>query len=343
MGEKCSFSVDKRLFIRSWGDDMAELTGERKSAVLGRKYYNVFPRIMSGDHDCLLSVIEKRKKRISLKGYRFYCPIDRLHADISIEPITDKKGIKGAIVSLSNVSSCSKAENLHIAQRFIDIGKTASSLAHGVRSPLNAIKGAIVFLSERYQQDPALVEFTGIIKEEIARLDNFISRFLSTSLTGTSPSHVDVNAIVKKIEIFTQYQSQAHNIETRYEYGRIPRVVANAFHLEQAILNIVNNAIEAMGSSGGQLKVRTRMENHSRPESILLEVSDTGAGILQTNGNAALAAQKNRGRGFGLFITREILQSFGGSMELNSKKGGGTVARLYLPVQGKKRTDERDR
>ena len=321
---------------------MSELTGEKKSAVLGKKYYKVFPRIMSGDHDCLLSVIEKKKKKVSLKGYRFNCPHDRIHADISIEPLTDKKGVKGAVVSLSNISYCSKAENLHIARRFIDIGKTASSLAHGVRSPLNAIKGAVVYLSERYQQDPALVEFTGIIKEEIARLDNFISRFLSTSLTGTSPSLVDVNAIVKKIEVFTSFQSHANKIEAHYEYGKIPKVMVNAFQLEQAILNIVNNAIEAMGS-GGRLKVRTKMENHSQPGLILLEVSDTGAGIPEANHDAALVAKRTRGRGFGLFITREILQSYGGSMEMNSKKSGGTVARLYLPVQGKKRTDVRNR
>jgi two-component system nitrogen regulation sensor histidine kinase GlnL len=342
VGQEFTFTVDKRLLIRSWSDDMSELTGEKKSVVLGKKYYNVFPRIMSGDHDCLLSVIEKKKKKVSLKGYRFYCPHDRLHADISIEPLTDKKGVKGAMVSLSNISYCSKAENLHIARRFIDIGKTASSLAHGVRSPLNAIKGAVVYLSERYQQDPALVEFAGIMKEEIARLDNFISRFLSTSLAGASHSLVDVNAVVKKIEIFTSFQSQAHKIDAHYEYGKIPKVIANAFQLEQAILNIVNNAIEAMGS-GGQLKVRTRMENHSQPGSILLEVSDTGSGILEANHDAALVAKRTRGRGFGLFITREVLQSYGGSMEINSKKDGGTVARLYLPVQGKKGTDVRNR
>jgi two-component system nitrogen regulation sensor histidine kinase GlnL len=333
--QKLTFTVDKRLCIRSWGDDMSELMGE--SAVLGRKYYNVFPRIMAGDRDCLLSVIEKKKKRVSLKGYRFHCLIGRPHADILIEPLTGKKGVKGAIVSLSNISSCSKVENLHIARRFIDIGKTASSLAHGVRSPLNAIKGAVVYLSEIYQHDAALVKFAGIIKEEIARLDNFISRFLSASLADASHSRVDVNPIVKKIEVFTSFQARTHNIETVYEYGKIPKVMANTYQLEQAILNIVNNAIEAMGS-GGQLKVRTRMENHSRPRSILFEVSDTGAGILDASPDAPSVAERTRGRGFGLLITREILQSHGGSLEMNSKKGGGTVARLYLPVQGKKKT-----
>lgn len=321
---------------------MSELTGEKKSAVLGRKYYNVFPRIMSGDRDCILSVIEKKKKRVFLRGYHFYCPIDCLHADISIKPLTDEKGVKGALVSLSNISSCSKVENLQMSRRFIDIGKTASSLAHGVRSPLNAIKGAIVYLSEIYQQDPALIEFAGIIKEEIARLDNFISRFLSTSLVADSHSLVDVNSIVKRIEAFTLFQSHASKIETHYEYGKLPKVMANSFQLEQAILNIVNNAIEAM-QSGGQLKVRTEMENHCRPESILLEVSDTGAGIREASPDAVLVAKRTRGRGFGLFITREILQSYGGSMEINTKKGGGTVARLYLPVQKKKRTDVRNR
>lgn len=338
MGQEFTFAVDKRLCVRSWGDDISELTGEKKSAVLGKKYYRAFPRIMSGDHDCLLTVIEEKKKRVSLKGYRFYCPLDRLHADITIEPLKNKKGVMGALVTLSNISVCSRAENLLSARRFINIGKTASSLAHGVRNPLNAIKGAVVYLTEKYQQEPALIDFAGIIKEEIARLDNFISRFLSTSLADPGHSLVDVNAIVKKIEVFTSFQSHAHKIETFYEYGKLPKVMADAFQLEQAILNIVNNAMEAMGS-GGQLKVRTQMEKHSRLESILIEVSDTGAGILEASPDAPLVAERTRGKGFGLFITREILQSCGGSMEMNSKKGGGTVARLYLPVQEKRKTD----
>jgi two-component system nitrogen regulation sensor histidine kinase GlnL len=341
VGQKLTFAVDRRLCVRSWGDDISELTGQKKSAVLGKKYYRSFPRIMSGDRDCLLTVIEEKKKRVSLKGYRFYCPLDRLHADITIEPLKNKRGVMGALVTLSNISVCSRAENLLSERRFIDIGKTASSLAHGVRNPLNAIKGAVVYLTEKYQQDPALIEFAGIMKEEIARLDNFVSRFLSTSLFDPCHSLVDVNAIVKKIEVFTSFQSHAHKIETLYEYGKLPKVMANAFQLEQAILNIVNNAMEAMGS-GGQLKVSTQMENHSRPESILLEVSDSGAGILEASPDAPLVAKRTRGRGFGLFITREILQSYGGSMEMNSKKGGGTVARLYLPVQGKKKTDVRN-
>ena len=325
-----NFSVDTRLCVNSWGEQIAELTGKGVASVVGRKYYRIIPRIFSGDRDALSVVLEK-KRGIALKGYSFGCLFDHVRTDIRINPLLSSKDIKGVRITLSNISPCSITRSFQNSQRFIDIGKTASTLAHGVRNPLNAIKGAVVYLSEKYAHEPALVEFAKIMNDEISRLDGFISKFLSSSLLDASPSLTDINSVLSKIEMLTSLQAHAYNIQTRYVYGDIPRISVNTFYIEQAILNVINNSIEAM-RSGGQLTVKTGSENLSSVHFAVIDISDTGPGIAQIKSAHVPMPMKDKGKGFGLFIAREILQYYGGRLEIISRKGKGTRVKLFFPV-----------
>jgi two-component system nitrogen regulation sensor histidine kinase GlnL len=210
--------------------------------------------------------------------------------------------------------------------------KRASNLAHGVRNPLNAIKGAVVYLKEKYANDRTLLEFTKIIEEEILRLDAFLTRFLnSMAFPDVEKSEADINELLKEIEILTCFQAHAFNIETDYEYGTVPLLMMDSFQLKQAILNIVNNAIEAM-HGGGHLRVRSGTEKQNDGLYVVIEISDTGPGINRRRNNNCVRSRAGGGRGYGLNITREVFQSHGGYMELRCRKGRGTVVRLCLSV-----------
>ncbi|GBE36850.1 sensor protein ZraS [bacterium BMS3Bbin07] len=329
MKQSYSFCTDDRLCINSWGNEITEVTGMPSSAVLGMKYYEVLPRILADDRDAL-SVALADKTPMNLKGYSFNCLHDRVKADVRIDPVRVSSGkVDELRIEIRPYSACSMARKLQNSQRLIDIGKIASTLAHGVRNPLNAIKGSVVYLREKYSNEQTLIEFTRIMEEEITRLDNFISKFLSTSISVAGLSESDVNALLKKIEIYTSLQTHANDISADYEYGDIPLVAIDSFQLEQAVLNVINNAIEAMGA-GGHLSVKTMTQKVSDNDFVLIEISDTGPGMAD-NGLGDISPE-TRGRGFGLFITREILQYYGGFLEIKSKKGAGTTVRLYLRV-----------
>jgi len=299
------------------------------SAVLGMKYYEVLPKILADDRDAL-SVALADKTPLNLKAYSFNCLYDRVKADVRIEPVrVDSGKVEVLRVEISPYSACSMDRKLQKSQRLIDIGKIASTLAHGVRNPLNAIKGSVVYLREKYSNEQTLIEFTRIMEEEITRLDNFISKFLSTSISVAGLSESDVNELLKKIEIYTSLQTHTNDISANYEYGDIPRVAIDSFQLEQAVLNVINNSIEAIGS-GGHLSVKTRIQKVSGNDFVLIDISDTGPGMADNGINGI--STENKGRGFGLFITREILQYYGGFIEIKSRKGAGTAVRLYLRV-----------
>ena len=331
MKELC-FYTDHKLRICSWGKEMSEFTGQPADSVMGNEYFTVFPRIYNGNKDALACII-RAKKPLLLKNHAFYCFFGSLTADVKIKPAksADKKTslIK---VTLHPHTTCAMSKKLLQSKKLSDIGKIASTLAHGVRNPLNAIKGAVVYLREKYVAEDTLLEFTKIMEEEISRLEVFISNFLNSSVSETEDSETDINALLRKIEIFTSLQIYTRNIRTYYEFGKIPPITINAFHLEQAILNVINNALEAM-QSNGQLDIKSFTAERSGKYFVAVSISDTGPGMPDRKPDEYTPGSENNGRGFGQLITHEILNHYGGHIEFDSKINVGTTVTLFIPCQ----------
>jgi two-component system nitrogen regulation sensor histidine kinase GlnL len=325
------FSTDVELRIIAFGEELSELCGRKTAEVQGKKYYEILPRILSDDSDALSLAIDKNKT-LKLRNYKFHCLLNHTSADIRISPVRSAKRVKGVTVTFSELSPCPVAMSLENSQRFIDIGKTASTFAHGIRNPLNAIKGAVVYLKGKYSNEPSLIEFANIMEEEIARLDNLISKYLGAAISDTSFTLTDMNSILSKMEALTSFQMRARNIESVYELGDIPRIMVNTFQIEPAILNVLNNSIDAM-KSGGRLLVRTRTETISDKCFVMIEVSDTGGGMSGNGTDVPTIPTKGKGRGYGLVIVREVLQCHEGHLTIRSKKGKGTSVLMYLPVK----------
>ena len=326
-----SFNVDRNLRITSWEGGIAELTGISSRRAMGKRYFDVIPRIQVGDRDAVSDVF-KKQKAVSLRKCRFRCLYSSVSAAVRISPIKNGKSIgRQVMVTLRPATTCSMAKKLNRSQKFAAIGKIASTLAHGVKNPLNAIKGAVVYLRERYSHEEPLLEFTQIMEEEISRLEKFITQFLGSTVVQGEQKSVDINALIDRIKIFVSLQTYAHNIRCEFEVGDIPPLVVNPFHLEQALLNVINNAIEAM-KSGGTLGIRTRSEHRPDGQYIVIEVTDTGPG-MNVESIDDLGLSRTSGRGFGLFIAYEMVKYYNGSLEIRGEKDKGTTARFYLPCR----------
>jgi two-component system nitrogen regulation sensor histidine kinase GlnL len=324
------FTVDNKLRILTWSKKLEKMVGRSSFEIQGSPYHEIFPRISSGnDIDAVSKVIEEDKPTL-LEGYKVLYPNGMVEKNIFIEPLKTRGKVVGARVKVGPFET-QRAPKRRQGPQFKDY-KIASTLAHGVRNPLNAIKGAAVYLKEKYASDETLLEFTKIIEEEILRLDNFITKFLSNmALSDEELSSTNINSLLRVVEILTSFQTHTRNIKATYECGDLPLLEVDSFRLENAILNIVNNAIEAM-PKGGHLCVRSGIERHDDRLYTVIEVSDTGPGMALIKGENLAQHRSNRGRGYGLTITREVIRSHGGYMEIKSKKGYGTTIRLYLPV-----------
>ncbi len=326
------FTTDKQLRITSWSEEAARIFKKSSSEVNRIPYYEIIPKIYKDGKDAVAQAL-KSGKSVAVKGQRIFCFYGSSEADVRVTPLKDKTGkVCGTTVSIEAYPGCIIWERLRQSERFIDMGKISATFAHGIRSPLNAIKGAVVYLREKYASEKKLIEFTRIIEEEISRLDNFIAKFLSTAVSDQGLSEADLKPVLKKIEVLTSLQAQSRNIRTFFENDYMPPVLINSFHLEHAILNVINNAIDAM-PSGGTLAVKTLHESSLSNEFAVIEISDTGCGMTGSGDEDMALSSRTKGKGLGLFITREILRSFGGHLEIKSKKERGTTVKLYIPAR----------
>ncbi|HBG45892.1 MAG TPA: hypothetical protein DDW94_02780 [Deltaproteobacteria bacterium] len=329
MEKSFKFGTDSRLIVNVWNQDAVQATGIAAGNALGKKYYMVLPRIFVDNRDALVKVL-RTARPVAIKGHYFNSVLGQVKSDVEISPIMDKRHrAGGAEVQIRTYPARPESATTGI-QSLIDTGRTATAFVHSVRNPLNAIMGAVVYLRGRYPQESTLKEFTDIIELEAKRLNDFISRFLSSSVSEAEISEVDVNDIIKKIEMLTALQAASRDIRFTYSYGDVPPAQANSFQIEHAILNIVNNAIEVLKAGDG-FSVKTSVDNDNGNCMVVIEISDTGPGLQLFGEDVLVFPKKGEGKGFGLLLTRELVRQNGGRMDIKSGKGG-TLVRLYIPA-----------
>jgi two-component system nitrogen regulation sensor histidine kinase GlnL len=330
-GQGCFFDVDDSLTVRSWSSGMERFTHKSAKDVIGMNIAELHPQLSEKIASVLKSGRRRRLRNFGsdcLKGNAFT-------SEISLTPLRNDMGhISGVHISLEELKgSCPIEQKLMESEKMVEIGKIASSLAHGVRNPLNAIKGAVVYLREKYGREPTLIEFCSIITEEIEKLDTFISDFLSASSRGISPASVNVNGIIESILVMIKPRAEIQKIKVRRHLTVLPLISADAFQIEQALFNLINNAMEAM-AQGGRLSIKTSLKWERGREYVLVEISDTGGGIPESKINDIGHLGNDEGRmdrGFGIFLAREVIKSHNGKLLWESVPDRGTTFKIFLP------------
>lgn len=229
--------------------------------------------------------------------------------------------------------------------RLAALGQMAAGLAHEVKNPLGAIKGAAQLLSEpadRSSLDPASQEFVSIILEEVDRLDRVVGSVLDYARPRqTNLGPLDLNAVVKRtLQVLSQDRQDECQVET--ELGSdIPLVRADAEQLRQVLFNLVRNAIQAMNGRG-RITVLTRRggDRADAPSAESREwaevaVRDEGPGIpdkIQQSLFVPFFTTKTKGTGLGLSISQRMIEEMGGRIEVASQPGYGATFTVILPL-----------
>ncbi|MCL2723081.1 MAG: ATP-binding protein [Polyangiaceae bacterium] len=232
--------------------------------------------------------------------------------------------------------------------RLAALGSMAAGLAHEVKNPLGAIKGAAQLLEElgpASNDDPTRTEFLGIILEETDRLNRVVASFLDYARPHAgNPVPVDINAVVRRtMQILSSQKTE--ETEVRLELAdALPRVRIDPEKLRQVLLNLVQNAIQAMDGRGC-VTIATQPRHASRAawmasrtdeiETVEISVHDTGPGISQKvlkNIFVPFFTTREQGTGLGLAISQSIVQNAGGSIHVQSQAGLGTKFVILLPV-----------
>jgi two-component system, LuxR family, sensor kinase FixL len=233
-------------------------------------------------------------------------------------------------------------ERLTQVAQLATAGEMATGLAHEINQPLTAIT-TYARVCERYLDaaPPDLGEVRGALREIIAegmRAGDIIQR-LRRMVRLDAPdtrTRVDTNALIEELRSLLESDARAHDVRLRLDLSpRIPAVIGNGLHLQQVVLNLVRNALEALleaPSGDRQLTVRTA---RAGDEEVEIQVDDNGPGI-----DPAIAARlfepfsttKRAGTGLGLAMSRTIVRSHGGTIATSPLNPQGTRFVIRLPA-----------
>jgi two-component system, NtrC family, sensor histidine kinase HydH len=230
--------------------------------------------------------------------------------------------------------------------RLAALGQMAAGLAHEVKNPLGAIKGAAQLLGDPGDQQrlgPVEQEFVGIILEEVERLDRVVGSVLDYARPSKGElGAVDLNAVVRRtVTVLASDRAEDCEIVTDLSEA-LPRVRADAEQLRQVLINLVRNAVQAMG---GQGTVRVRTAIHAQAPSAItsapagewveVSVRDAGPGIAPSvlrNLFVPFFTTKDRGTGLGLAISQRMVEEMGGRIQVTSQLGDGATFTVLLPA-----------
>jgi signal transduction histidine kinase len=249
-----------------------------------------------------------------------------------------------AIGAARVIESSQAYERVKERDRLAALGEMAAGLAHEIRNPLGAIKGAaqLIITSDGKPASPTETqEFLAIIVEEANRLNNVVTRFLDYARAERpgreGADKVDLNNVVRRTEqLLRQDLSKTVELRVRLD-DALPPVAGDPESLLQVFLNLAQNAVQAM-PDGGTLEVLTTRRRRSRlgyGQFCEVRFRDTGIGIPRDRLKKLFIpfyTTKQKGTGLGLAISHRIIHQHGGTIEVRSTIGQGSTFSVFLPA-----------
>ena len=225
-------------------------------------------------------------------------------------------------------------QRLGRSERLAAMGQVAASLAHEIGTPLNSISGHLHLLARRLPNDADAQRRTGIINQQLDSIVGSVRALLRrTHGRRVSLRATDLNALIAGLLRLVGPTLDAHRISVTTNLDTdLPSVFADPDGLHQVLLNLINNAVDAM-PQGGHLTITTRTNSADQGRVAELLVEDTGPGFapeIVDHLFDPMWTTKATGSGFGLAIARDIMNDHGGTIEASTAVSGGAVFRLQI-------------
>ena len=226
-------------------------------------------------------------------------------------------------------------EQLRQNEKLSALGLLAAEVAHEIRNPLTVMKMLYHSLDLNFPGPDPRAEDARLLGEKIEHLNKIVERILDFART-TEPnlSPVDLNELIEELSLLVRHKLANQGVElTCTLQPALPAIMGDATQLEQAFLNLILNATEAM-PGGGRLTITTRQA--ADPGAVVVEFADSGEGMSEEQCHRAFASvlstTKPKGTGLGLAIVGRTIETHGGTVTINSRLGHGTTFEITFPV-----------
>jgi signal transduction histidine kinase len=239
---------------------------------------------------------------------------------------------------------------LEKAERLSSLGQLAAGVAHEIRNPLNAISIATQRLKREFiPADPQKADdfqnLSGIIRDEIKRLNGIIEEFLTFSKSRRLDfCNFSITEVLQKIVNLIREEASIRGITIETTWRDTSALISmDVNKLQQAFLNLIKNAMESITETEGKVIITVDKEGKNN---IIVRISDTGCGMTSEEIEKIFSPEyttKEKGLGLGVPLAFEIIRGHGGDIQVSSRKGRGTTFEVILPREKFNETPSKDK
>jgi len=339
-------AVDEALRVVFWNAAAEELTERSARRMEGR----VLKEVFAPDASLVRRLAETLSMGLSRSETETHLerPDHRVvPVSIVTAPLFDRGGrVEAAVAVVRDLSRIRQLEaEVRRGETLAAAGRMAVGLAHEIRNPLGAIRGAVQLLG-RELGGSALSEYTTVLLTEVDRVNRIIEMLLDLARpVAIRPAPVNLHQLLERVALLTEESARERQVVIVRRYDpSLPPILGDEDRLVQVFHNLVRNAIEAM-ADGGQLTLATRVSMNplfgkvdmgaGQRSMVEVQVLDEGSGIP-----AAARARifdpffttKERGLGLGLAICHQIMEQHRGAIQIDSIENHGTTVTCFLPI-----------
>ena len=313
-----------------------EMHGYTAAEVTGREYTDLVA------HESLSDVKRLYEKRVSGEEAEILYTYFRLHRNGTSFPTENKvklisyggeKAVAGICRDITERIEMEK--RIRESERLAHIGQLTTSLAHEIRNPLSAIKMNVQILAKNLRLDGNDGRRGQIIGREVSRLERILTEMLdSAKPLRLNKERASVNEIVDScLDVLDEKIKEKRLTATRYRSRAVPSLLLDRDKIEQAIINILLNSIEAL-TGGDRIHVVTK-HTAGNGGQVFVDITDNGPGIQPEDYPYLFDpffSSKKKGTGLGLYNVKKIVEAHGGEVSVFPVRGDGTHFRITLPL-----------
>ena len=350
-------SKDLNGIITTWNTGAERIFGYAAREVIGQSVTILVPPDRVDEVRGILERIRRGERVHHFETVRRRKDGTLLDISLTVSPIIDESGnVVGASKVARDISERKRAEDalrekddaLEMARtelarvaRLTTLGELTTSIAHEVGQPLGAMVASAGACARWLAADPpAMAEARATLDNIVAdgkRAREVIARIRAlTKRQEPRKDRLDINHKIMEVLALTEHELRSHDIVLRTELDRtLPRVTGDRVQLQQVLLNLIVNAVEAMSAVHDRSRELTIVSRQDGSNAVLVEVRDSGNGLDAQRAEQVFEAfytTKAEGIGIGLSISRSIIEAHGGRLWASANAPHGAVFRFSLPV-----------
>ncbi|MGD9368342.1 MAG: ATP-binding protein [Desulfobacteraceae bacterium] len=318
---------------------LMEKLGLTHDEVVGRQCYEIthhHEMPCSGDkHPCpLLETLENKRPYQTTHVHLDKNDRERYHA-ISTYPLFEEGDVIGAVeISRDITKDINVQKTLMQQEKLASIGRLSAGVAHEINNPMTTILTSAMLIQEDLDEDDPIRQELDLIASETMRCRKIVTSLLNFARQSQPDKRLnDLNQVITESELLTHKQAAFKDIAINCELSpKIPQMHFDKGQIEQAVINLILNAVEAT-PQGGRITLSTKCCDEKG--FALISICDNGEGISKEDLNKIFDpffTTKDAGTGLGLAITHGIIEQHGGRIEAESQVGEGTCFNIKLPL-----------